>query len=67
MQANPDVSGIGIRVNLYATALLILPTDPESAFASLCQDISGGAAVTGVALLITVNSLCSMLFTSSIY
>ncbi|KAM6499447.1 hypothetical protein JOM56_004955 [Amanita muscaria] len=33
--------------------MAVLPTDPNSRFASLRQVISGGAAVTGVALLIT--------------
>jgi hypothetical protein len=60
--ANSDVSGIGIRVNLYITALIIafIPTNPTNAEAArksggaeLLEIVSSGAAISGVSLLIT--------------
>jgi len=60
--ANSDVSGIGIRVNLYITALIIafIPTNPtdaeaarKSSGAELLEIVSTGAAISGVSLLIT--------------
>ncbi|KAF8330677.1 hypothetical protein F5887DRAFT_1178591 [Amanita rubescens] len=52
--ANPDVSGIGIRVNLYMTMLLmaLIPEIP-GVTTPLLDVIASGAGISGVALLIT--------------
>ncbi|KAF8341134.1 hypothetical protein F5887DRAFT_919124 [Amanita rubescens] len=52
--ANPDVSGIGIRVNLYMTMLLmaLIPEIP-GVTTPLLDVIANGAGISGVALLTT--------------
>jgi len=52
--ANPDVSGIGIRVNLYTTMLVmaLVPNIP-GVTSPLLNVVAGNAGISGVALLIT--------------
>jgi len=51
--ANPDVSGIGIRVNLYIT-MLLLAIIPEAEFTEpLLEVLVGNAGISGLSLLVT--------------
>ncbi|KAK2462573.1 hypothetical protein APHAL10511_005416 [Amanita phalloides] len=54
IDANPDVSGIGIRVNLYIT-MLLLSTIPEipGLTTPLLEVLVGSAGISGFALLVT--------------
>ncbi|KAF8625964.1 hypothetical protein AX17_006689 [Amanita inopinata Kibby_2008] len=51
--ANADVSGIGIRVNLYITTLLMAVIPETPATLPLLEVLIANAGVSGVALLIT--------------
>jgi len=51
--SNPDVSGIGIRVNLYITMLLVAIIPETKSTSPLLHGLITNAGISGVALLIT--------------
>ncbi|PFH45976.1 hypothetical protein AMATHDRAFT_70829 [Amanita thiersii Skay4041] len=51
--ANPDVSAIGIRINLYVTTLLLALVPNTDSTAELLQVLTSNAGISGTALLIT--------------
>ncbi|KAI0319109.1 hypothetical protein OF83DRAFT_1055552 [Amylostereum chailletii] len=53
IQPNPDISGIGIRVNFYATTLLIAMIPKTAATEPLLETLFTNAGLSGLALLIS--------------
>ncbi|PFH45968.1 hypothetical protein AMATHDRAFT_8414 [Amanita thiersii Skay4041] len=53
IQANPDISGIGIRINLYVTTLLLVLVPNTRRTAPLLNVLTSNAGISGAALLIT--------------
>ncbi|PFH45914.1 hypothetical protein AMATHDRAFT_51390 [Amanita thiersii Skay4041] len=51
--ANPDISGIGIRINLYVTTLLLALVPNTPLTAPLLSVLTSNAGISGAALLIT--------------
>ncbi|PFH45915.1 hypothetical protein AMATHDRAFT_70897 [Amanita thiersii Skay4041] len=53
IQADPDISGIGIRINIYVTTLLLALVPNIPPMAPLINALTANAGISGAALLIT--------------